>query len=131
MGRPRTPTSILDGKGGFLTHKNRQRPNEPVTKLGIGKPPAWYTAEEKKMWKLLARKCAPGVLMESDWPTYCILVRLMSKYHNHPDSMRVMETNQLISVTRMFGLSPSERSRVSVEAPKTSSLSQFLARKVV
>jgi len=83
---------------------------------------------ERKVWRELVGQCAPGVLMESDRLMFAVLVRLASKFYNH-EPMMVMETNQMISLSSKFALNPADRSKVSVEKPKASSLSLFLAKK--
>jgi hypothetical protein len=128
MARTRTPTSILEAKGSFLTHKNRQRPNEPTVDRPIGNAPPSMSKDERKVWKQLAKQACPGVLMESDRLMFAVLVRLATKFYaNEP--MMAAETAQMITLSSKFALNPADRSKVSVEQPKKSSLSTFLARK--
>ena len=128
MGRNRTPTSILDAKGGFLTHKDRQRPNEPASDRAIGNPPTYLTKDEKKVWKELVKQACPGVLMESDTLLFAVLVRLATKFRKN-EPMMAAETNQLITLSSKFAMNPADRSRVEVEKKPTSALSTFLQRK--
>jgi hypothetical protein len=128
MGRNRTPTSILEGKGGFLTHKDRQRPHEPTMDRAIGTPPPSMTKAEKKVWKELAKQCCPGVLKESDRLMFAVLVRLAAKFYSR-EPMPGIETAQMITLSSKFALNPADRSKVNVEKPKASSLSLFLAKK--
>jgi hypothetical protein len=128
MARNLTPTSILEAKGSFITHKNRQRPHEPSTDQPIGNPPPEMTKEEKKRWRELVRQACPGVLKESDRLLFALLVRLAAKfYSNQP--MMAAETTQMITLSSKFAMNPADRSRVSVEKPKQSSLSMFLTKK--
>jgi phage terminase small subunit len=129
MARPRTPTSILDGKGSFINRPSRLRPNEPIVDKPIGDPPDHMSKAERKTWRDLVKQIAPGVLMESDRLIFSVLVRLATKFTNN-ETMMVMETNQLITLSAKFAMNPADRSRVSVEKPKQSALSQFLAKKV-
>lgn len=128
MGRNRTPTNILDAKGGFITHKDRKRPNEPTTDRPIGKPPIYLTAAERKVWKQLEQQALPGVLLESDRLLFALLVRLANKLYTGQD-MKAAETAQLITLSSKFAMNPADRSKVSVEKPKQSALSLFLAKK--
>ena len=128
MARNRTPTSILEAKGSYLTHKNRQRPSEPTVDRPIGKAPTSMSAPERKVWKELAAQSCPGVLMESDRLMFAVLVRLAAKFYaNAP--MAAAETAQLITLSSKFALNPADRSKVSVEKPKASALSTFLSKK--
>ena len=129
MGRNRTPTDILEAKGSFLTHKNRQRPNEPVVDRPIGDPPKHFAKEEKKVWKAMVKEACPGVLMESDRRVFAVLVRLATKFELNQD-MKVMETNQLIALSSKFAMNPADRSKVAVEKPKQSALAAFMSKRM-
>jgi phage terminase small subunit len=128
MGRNRTPTPILEGKGGFITHKNRKRPDEPTTDRPIGKPPTYLNASEKRVWKQLVVQALPGVLLESDRLMLAVLARLANKLYTGVP-MKVGETAQMITLSSKFAMNPADRSKVSVEKPKQSALSLFLAKK--
>lgn len=128
MGRNRTPTNILDAKGSFLTHKNRQRPNEPTTDRPIGNAPTSMSKAERKVWKQLVKQACPGVLKESDRLLFALLVRLATKFYNN-EPMMAAETSQMITLSSKFAMNPADRSKVNVEKPKSSSLSLFLAKK--
>lgn len=128
MGRNRTPTEILDARGGFLTHKDRQRPSEPVVTKPIGTAPAYMTALERKTWKELVKQVPPGVLKFSDRLIFAVLVTLASKFYAR-EPMRIMETNQMLSISSKFGMTPADRSKVIVEKAKKTGLSAFLAKK--
>ncbi len=125
MGRNRTPTSILDAKGGFISHKDRQRPNEPVDDRPIGSPPKYLNAAEKKVWKEVVSQSAPGVLTVSDTIMLAVFVRLSTKFQLR-QPMMAAETAQMISLASRFAMTPADRSKVTVEQPKSSSLSKFL-----
>jgi phage terminase small subunit len=129
MGRNRTPTDILDARGGFLTHKDRQRPNEPTNARSIGSPPKSLTKAEKLAWKELAKQCCPGVLKESDRLMFGVLVRLAAKFYAREPAMTASETAQMITLSSKFALNPADRSKVIVEKPKKTGLAAFLAKK--
>lgn len=128
MGRPSTPTAILDAKGSFAKNPSRRRPDEPKPNKPIGAPPKELTPEERKQWKRLAAQIPPGVLFESDRLAFSILVRLAARFWAR-EAMTGVETQQMISLMAKFAMTPADRSKVTVEKPKTSSLSQFLGRK--
>lgn len=128
MGRNRTPTSILDAKGSFLTHKNRKRPDEPTSDRPLGSPPKSLSDAEKKVWKELAKQALPGVLFESDRLAFTLLVKLAAKlYANEP--LTGTEMDKIITLTSKFAMNPADRSKVSVEKPKQSALSAFMAKR--
>ena len=128
MGRNRVPTSILDGKGSFIGKPSRRRPDEPTTNRPIGNPPTYLSKAEKKTWKQLVAQALPGVLMESDTLLFAVLVRLATQFSSGVPMMAA-ETAQLITLSSKFAMNPADRSKVSVEQPKKSSLALFLAKK--
>ena len=132
MARNRTPTAILDAKGAYLINPQRERENEPT---GCSPMPATcpkylskcLTAQEKTVWKLLVKQSLPGVLFESDWALFISVGRLTTKNMYNPPLL-VGEQAQLTSLGSKFAMSPADRSKVSVDKPKESSLSAFLNR---
>ena len=128
MGRNKTPTSMLDAKGTFLSHPDRKRPNEPSTDRPIGTAPKTMTAEQKEVWKELVKQSCPGVLKVSDRLMFAVLVKLATKFYSNV-SMAAVETAQLITLSSKFAMNPADRSRVQVEKPKESALSLFLKKK--
>ena len=131
MGRNKTPTSILDAKGSFLKHRDRQRPGEPTSTRPLGPPPKYLSTEHKKIWKEVARRCLPGVVTESDRDAFEMMVRLTYEMRNesaeHPITSAQRTT--LISLWSRFAMTPADRSRVTIDKPKESSLSTFLRRR--
>ena len=128
MGRNRTPTSILDAKGSFIGKPSRRRPDEPTSSRPIGSPPACLSKAEKVVWKQLAKQALPGVLMQSDRLMFAVMVRLANQFYTGAPMMAA-ELAQLITLSSKFAMNPADRSKVSVEQPKKSSLALFLAKK--
>ena len=122
------PTAILDAKGSFLKHPERARPNEPRATEPLGTPPKYLTAAEKKVWKELAKQLLPGVAFASDRVAFELLVRLTAKMRTN-QMTKTSDMTTLISLCSRFAMTPADRSRVSVEKPKDSSLSSFLNRR--
>jgi phage terminase small subunit len=124
MARNRTPTSILEAKGSFVTHKNRQRVSEPDAKEPMCDPPDYLGKEEKKVWRDIVKHACPGVLFASDQDAFQLYVRLVAKMRYH-----FSEMSQFVSLASRFAATPADRSKVVVEKKKESSLSEFLNRK--
>jgi hypothetical protein len=125
MGKNKTPTAVLDAKGTFITHKDRQRPNEPTTDRPLGNPPSELSKDETKRWKQLASQALPGVLFESDRLMFAVMVRLATKFYNN-EKITVAETAQMITLSSKFAMNPADRSRVSVAKSAKSGLAAFL-----
>ena len=114
MARPRTPSKIVDLRGGFKNHPERkkQRKAEPVPKAGIGPAPAHFTELQSKAWDNLVNIVAPGVLFDSDRAHLEMTARLLAEMWEGPmktDRMRLLST-----LLGKIGLNPSDRSRVQV-----------------
>lgn len=127
MSRPRTPTSILDTKGAFLAHPERKREREPQPLGSIGSAPKFLSHDEKKIWREFVRGLAPSVGKSSDRWAAESLVRLKAK--ERVGTIRGNELAQLTSLYGRFGMTPSDRAKVSVEVPKESKLQRFLTRR--
>ena len=118
MARPRTPTSILEGRGAFVNHPERrdQRANEPVPSAELGNAPKHFGKEEKRIWKELVQIALPGVLCNSDrWiaETLCILMARQRAY-----TITNTERGQLITILSRLGMMPADRSRVAARPQK-------------
>jgi phage terminase small subunit len=130
MGRNPTPTAILDARGGFINRPSRERPDEPSTagRRPLGPPPSYLSAEEKKVWKRLAKEMLPGVAFASDRTAFELLTRLTAKLRAGQMS-KSSDMATLITLCSRFAMTPADRSRVVAEQPKESSLSKFLSRR--
>jgi phage terminase small subunit len=136
MGRNRTPTSVLDAKGAFEQNPQRKRPNEPTSTRPLGKPPKYLSKEQKKIWKEIASRLAPGVATEADRDAFEMMVRLTDVQRHgfwfegvHLLTMKACDRNTLLSLWSRFAMTPADRSKVAVEKPTESKFEQFRNRK--
>lgn len=119
-GRPRTPTNILKLRGAEKNHPERlkERENEPVNVNPIGRPPTWLTTVERKAWRMIIKTCVDGVLGEADRLAVAVASQIaamcMTGTADHQDR------TLLLRYLGQFGMTPSERSKISVpqEKPK-------------
>jgi hypothetical protein len=112
-------------KGYYDKHPERKPKNEPVVKKPLGGPPKHMTDAEKNVWKELAKMLPPGVAKFSDRASFERLVRMFTK--DRAGTLRVALEGRLDSLLGKFGMTPSDRARISVaEAPKESKLAAFL-----
>jgi hypothetical protein len=125
MGRIPVPTEILDAKGSFLKHPERHRPNEPQETRPLGNAPKYLTDEQKKLWGEIAHNLPPGVGKISDRFAFEMLVRLMAK--ERADAINNNQRGQLIKLLGSFGMTPADRSKISIEPPPLNRLQRFLA----
>jgi phage terminase small subunit len=127
LGRPRTPTSILDAKGAFIHDPQRARPAEPNDDSKLGGPPKYLTDVEKKVWRELARQILPGVAKRSDRTAFETLVRLATKQRLNT-LINSTDRAHLMSLYQQFAMTPASRSKVAVEAPKQSALDKYRSK---
>jgi hypothetical protein len=125
MSRPFQPSAVSEAKGYFLQHPERKRPNEPKTTRPLGAPPKWLLAAERIVWKDLAKQALPGVLMYSDRNMFELLVCLTTQFRARTLD-KAADRSLMLNLSAHFAMTPSDRSRVQVEAPKESRLAQFL-----
>lgn len=128
MPRNLKPTAILEAKGAFLANPARSRPAEPQGNRPLGPPPNYLATDEKKIWKELAKQVLPGVVFRSDRTAFELLTRLTGKMRSG-QMKSSSDMAMLISICSRFAMTPADRSRVSVEKPKESTLNQFLRRR--
>ena len=124
MGRIPVPTEILDTRGAFLKHPERRRPNEPQETRPLGNAPRCLTAEQKKLWGEIAHNLPPGVGKVSDRYAFEMLIRLMAK--ERADSINNNERGQLIKLLGSFGMTPADRSKISIDSTQLDEFQQFL-----
>lgn len=118
MGRPRTPTKILDARGAFKNHPDRKRDDEPVVSEPLGGPPDWFSEEEAAMWIELASRIPPGVATDSDWPVMCQCAVMFAKFKEAPSKFTAAEHGRLSALLGKFGFSPSDRASLGVGKQK-------------
>jgi hypothetical protein len=126
MGRIPVPTEILDTRGAFLKHPERRRPNEPQEARPLGNAPRCLTAEQKKLWCEIAHNLPPGVGKVSDRHAFEMMVRLMAK--ERADSINNNERGQLIKLLGSFGMTPADRSKISIDSTPLDEFQQFLIK---
>jgi hypothetical protein len=129
MARPRTPTAILEARGAFLPGANpaRRRVNEPKPSKPLGRAPKYLNETECAVWAEIAKRLPAGVAMEPDRDAFELLVRLTVKMRAGELSGKGRGT--IITLWSRFGMTPSDRARLSIEPPKDSTLEKFLKNK--
>ncbi len=118
MPRPRVPTNILELRGADKKHPDRmrERENEPVNNNPIGKPPDYLSSEERKFWRMIIHDCIDGVFGEADRIAVSLAARLLTKCAG--DTATGQEQMQLYRYLGQFGMTPSERSKISIPKGK-------------
>jgi hypothetical protein len=119
MGRPTLPKSIHILKGSDKANPARMkaRENEPENTKPLGKPPSELNNIEKKYFNQIASESIAGVLGEADRIAVSLAAKLMALTHS-PEGATAAQTAQLIKLLSQFGMTPSDRSKLSIEPIK-------------
>lgn len=148
MARPRKPTASLELGGAFKKNPNRARPTEPKDARELGSPPSRLSAEVVAYWNEIVSMVPAGILTYWDRWAVELAARLMQKATRQPkpdlldelldaiksgtlsvddasallkpDGITAAELNTLRSLLAAFGMTPADRSKLSVpkEKPK-------------
>jgi hypothetical protein len=130
MARPRTPSALLELNGTFESHpgRKRAREREPKPSEPLGPPPTHLQEQEAAVWLELSGLMPYGVATNLDRPTFEIACCLLTKFRYSRGTMSGAQMSLLATLLGRFGMSPAERSRITVPEAKNDALDEFLAR---
>lgn len=120
MARPRKPTKVLEAKGAFKKDPQRRRDGEPEVTDPIGAPPESLTALEVKAWHELVTAAPTGVLTSADRIPMEMAAVLLAEFRVDRAEFTAAKYARLQSLTAAFGMTPADRSKLSIEKPKDS-----------
>jgi hypothetical protein len=128
-----TPSAILDAKGSFIKNPHLKRPKEakPKTPLRTTAPKD-FNKEQKVLWRELMKMLIPGVAFDSDkWAIrHLVLLEAKSRLCEKTGArFTADEHTKLLAYLDRFGLNPSARTRIQVEAAEEDELEGFLSGK--
>lgn len=100
-------------RGAFNRHSDRlkARENEPVIEAPLGSCPKSFTADQRRAWKDITSQCGEGVLTQADTIAVELAAGLLARHRQAP--LTSADLHQLTSLLGKFGMTPSERSKVS------------------
>lgn len=116
-GRPRTPTNVLEARGAFKRNPQRKRDGEPEVRAPIGNPPDDLSPEELRWWREFVERAPVGVLTAADYPSVLLAAKLMAEAMADFASISPGKLGRLQSLLGTFGMTPSDRAKLSI--PKT------------
>ena len=126
MSRPRKPTSLHVIQGTLRTTRHRDRKDEPKVLDPLGGPPLGFPAEAKLLWAEVESYIPAGVAKKSDRVMFEVLLRLVAKMREGPESMTPALAAQVRTACAVFGMTPADRSRVSApQSPEENPFAQF------
>lgn len=100
--------------GAYQNHPSR-KPQGVVPKheLPVGDPPAYFAANERRVWRELMDNLPPSVPTKTDRMVFeltCVLMAKFRKEHGLP----VNELAKLITCLSLIGATPVDRARLAV-----------------
>lgn len=117
MGRPRTPTNVLELKGAFK--KNPQREREDAETAGALKPPPTHMTEgQKAIWREFVKAAPKGVITESDRFSLELVATLLDEFRADPAEFTAAKLVRLETLIGKFGMTPADRAKIAGPAQK-------------
>ena len=116
----------MDTRGAFLQNPRLKHDDAPTSTVPLGDPPAHLSHEEQDIWIEVSEQLLPGVGKESDRIAFEALVILIGRMRF--GLLKATELVAMVSLCARFGMTPADRSKISVEKPAKSALDGFLAR---
>ena len=114
----RVPSAVLQLRGAFANHPDRARPDEPDGVGEIGDPPNRLTEAEAEAWRTIVGESIDGVLCRSDRTALEIASRLLAQMWEMGREFPREKWVELRHYLSAFGMTPADRSRVSVSHAK-------------
>jgi hypothetical protein len=124
-------TLIASGATDHDPQRYRNRQPEPKSDEPLGNPPTSLNAEEKKIWREVAKHAIPGTLTGSDRVTMELLSRLILKMR--VGTAKSGDHGTMLSLLARLGMTPADRLKVqaakSAEKQPTHDEWSFIQRK--
>ena len=117
MGRPRTPSAVLEQRGAYTAHPERRRKHEPKPQVGIGVCPFGKDDPRLLVWEELEGLFATGVLTLTDRPAFENLVTIFTQFRQAPSEFSPTMHGRLHAALTQFGMTPASRARIVVANP--------------
>jgi hypothetical protein len=111
----RKPTAMLEAAGSFEKHPGRRRTREPNSGRGIGPAPAHLDEGQRAIWDEVVSSCAPGVFQSSDRGMMEMLCVLFAEFRADYVGFGGRKYQTLFTLLARCGMTPADRSRVTVE----------------
>ena len=117
MGRPRTPTALLELRGGFKNRPSRlkARQYEPIVTTTLPEPPKYLTTATTAAWQEM--QSYGFWLTSADRFLVEIAATLMAAYRG--DQLKSGDVSLLIGLLGKIGFSPKERGSMNLPTKST------------
>jgi hypothetical protein len=118
MPRPRLSYDQATLNGSLAVNKGRfsDRKKAPPATGEVGSPPKYFSTDEKKVWKEIAKAIPAGVAGGSDRMVIEMASRLLHQFRIDP-LMQSSRLSLLMQLLSRLGLDPQARTKLQVEPP--------------
>jgi phage terminase small subunit len=128
MARPRKPTAVLELSGAFKKNPQRKRAGEPKESRPLGDPPDRLPKRAIPFWHEIVGMTAIGVLKVSDRWCVELAACLMAKAIKTHEGLSAAELHTLRSLLSAMGMTPADRSKMSIPAERPKNEFTLLAQ---
>lgn len=118
MGAPRKPTALKKLQGTDKLHPERLNANEPIPARGIGPAHPSLNEYEQEIWDEVVGISYNGVLGEADRIGMEMMCRLIAEMRLNFAEMTAAKITQLSQLIGRFGMTPSDRTKISIPKEK-------------
>ena len=119
MAAPRKSSKVLKLNGAYDKNPNRENHNEPDGNGAFPKnPPESFNELEKQYWHELVAMVPAGVLTGSDGLAIELLTKLVYEFRTNYEEMPAARLTRMSAEMGRLGLTPADRTKLSVEKPK-------------
>ena len=109
---------MLEARGAFKKDPQRRRHGEPVVDTPLGPPPDHFGPSDHKHFNEILMLAPKGVLTSADQVAVEQLAVLITEMREDYEKMSVAKLTLLNKLLGQFGMTPSDRARLSIEKPK-------------
>jgi hypothetical protein len=110
VGRPRTPSNVLDMRGAFKKHPERKREDLEGVGAFDPHPPQDFPQPLVPYWRKVVRQINPIVLTASDYSSIEIMARLTAQFELTSDKSIATELRQWFA---QYGMTAVGRTKLS------------------
>ena len=88
--------------------------DEPIPVTPVGPAPDYLDPKEVECWNEIVENCVDGVLTGMDRLSVEVAAKLLADFRYYYATMQSSEKSLLISILGKFGMTPSDRAKISV-----------------
>ena len=125
MPNPKKPMALRELHGTAHRNKQREVDSPAVATRGIGPPGQVLTENQRAIWDEVVGISYAGVMGEGDRIALELMCRLIEEMRLNFTDMSASKLSQLNSILSKFGMTPSDRTKITV--PKAEKVSGFAA----